>query len=130
VPTIQPNRSFRSAQRFVQFATVAITLGLCGCGEPRDASYYLSHPDERATKLQSCHQLYNPSSDAQCAGAAFADNQAIGAEHGPPFHGHDVAWYKSHYLQQAQEVGYCSSLRDKSADPDCVAAAKGEGVHF
>jgi hypothetical protein len=130
VPIHQSDRLSRCARLFAHFAMVSLVVMLVSCGEPRDASYYLAHSDERAAKLQSCRQTFNPSNDAQCRAAAYADNQAIEAEHGPPFHGHDIAWYKSHYLQQAQEAAYCDSLRDRSTDPDCVAAAKGEGVRF
>lgn len=109
----------------------ALLLALAACSEPpRDVAYYASHPAERAAQLQSCLQLYNPSNDAKCRAASEADGEATAAEHGPPFHGHDVAWYKLHHLQQLQEAGYCDSRHNRATDPDCVAAAKGEGPHF
>jgi len=111
---------------------MSIALALAGCTEaPQDVAYYLAHADVRTAKLRSCAALYNPSNDAQCRAAATAENQAINAEHGPPFHGHDAAWYHAHTLVQVEEQGYCDSLRSRAAaDPDCVAAAKQPGVHF
>lgn len=116
----------------LQVLGMSIALALAGCTEaPRDVAYYLAHADVRTAKLRSCAELYNPSNDAQCRAAATADDQAIKAEHGPPFHGHDAAWYHAHYLLQLEEQGYCDSLRNRAAaDPDCVAAAKQPGVHF
>jgi hypothetical protein len=115
--------------RVLVASVLAIALG--ACGEPRDAGYYLTHPDVRAAELARCAQLYNSSSDAQCRAAAYADNQAIEAEHGPPFHGHDAAWYRVHFTQHLQEKGYCLSRGGRAtSDPDCVAAATPERLHF
>jgi hypothetical protein len=108
-----------------------VALMLAACSEtPPDVAYYLSHPAERAAQLQSCLQLFNPSNEPKCRAALEADHQITVAEHGPPFHGHDGAWYKSHRMQQLQEAGYCESLHKRTVDPDCVAAAQGEGPRF
>jgi hypothetical protein len=124
--SLQPCR-FR--RRHVRIAAIALAVAVTACSEPpRDASYYGSHPDVRATMLQSCAD-WNSSNDPQCRSAWFAENQVVEAEHGPPFHGHTVAWYKIHRIQQLQEAAYCQPLRNRS-DPDCVAAEKGAGPHF
>jgi len=129
VPCGGSKRAGRLTARFAAAAVSALTLAACS-EPPRDVAYYLSHPAERSAQLQSCLQLFNPDNDPKFRAAIEADGQVTAAEHGPPFHGHDVAWYKSHRVQQLQEAGYCDSLHNRTADPDCVAAAHGEGPRF
>lgn len=112
--------------RVALLVSAVLTGAAFGCSRPPDEAYYLAHANEREAKLTECRRLYNPSSDAQCRAALEADHAAVAAEHGPPFHGHDAAWYRSHMLQQVQETGYCASLGERrTEDPDCVAASKG-----
>lgn len=108
----------------------ATTIALISCTHPAaDDSFYESHPDVRAAKIAECSKMYAPANDQECRAAVDADQRAIRAEHGPPFHGHDAAWYGAHTLPAVQEIGYCDTLRKPISDPDCAAAQKGS-VHF
>lgn len=111
--------------RVLLFA-VGLALILAACSHaPTNNSYYLEHPDARDAKLKECTKLYAPANDPECNAAMDADARAVAAEHGPPFHGHNVAWYRAHQMQAALEGGYCNSLPKPRTDPDCAAAEKG-----
>jgi hypothetical protein len=118
--------SVRCGVRILSALVIAATIVCSGCTHAPNESYYDSHPDDRAAKIAVCSKMYAPANDPECSAAYAADLRAVAAEHGPPFHGHNVAWYRAHIQPAYLEGGYCDKLPQPVSDPDCIAAAKGE----
>ena len=107
-------------------AAAVSAVALAACTRPvTTGSRYDSEPQARDAKLDACSKLYAPASDRECRAAMDADARAVAAEHGPPFHGHNVKWYRAHQLQTTLEAGYCDKQKKRATDPDCVAAEEG-----
>lgn len=119
-------------RRFFPSAFIIAALALCaGCARAHDTAYYLEHSDERTTLLVRCWKSTDAwTGNVDCLNARRADAQAVAAEHGPPFHGHDAAWYRMHKTEAINEAGYCYMNRIESTDPDCAAAHAGGGAVF
>jgi hypothetical protein len=96
--------------RVVERSTTTAPKRRRRCGLNVPPALYLTtanHRDVQSAALSRVahNQTQRTSRPIQCCNGCR--RAAVAAECGPPFHGHNAAWYRAHQMQAVLEGGYC-----------------------